>query len=376
MRYNIFLLITFAIFTSGAMSCKADQGSSTFDIEKLSDNLYLVYGGSGRGANVGVYVGDAGIVLVDDMLEAASEDLHSAIQSISSKPITHVINTHGDSDHSGGNSFFADLGATIVSQEKARYGSSFVDSTFDKRMTISLGDETIELHHFISHSFDDAIISFTKSGVIFMGDTFTTRWHPTFNSGGVDGQRDALNLAIQLSDYSTKIVPGHGTVSGPSDLRDFVNRTDNLLNRIRSLHGEGAIADSIAVDTEMNRLLLEFNVDHRPTFVEGDRLLRFMERVISTELVEPVEGLELGDYEGSYSMEDGRMVNIMLDSGLLFAAVEGDFMIELIPRSASEFHPRSWLESQFSFEQDDSGEVARISIRRQEETTSGVRARR
>jgi glyoxylase-like metal-dependent hydrolase (beta-lactamase superfamily II) len=354
-------------------SCRGDQAKTDLDTLKIADNVHLVIGGNGRGSNVGVYVGEDGILLVDAMVEESSEDLLKAISTISDKPITHVLNTHSDSDHSGGNAFFANLGATIISQENSRYSSAPTDSSFSDRKTLQFYDETIELYHVVSHSFDDAIIWLSKSNVVFMGDVFTTRWHPTFSSGGVEGQREALMLAVGLAGSEGTIVPGHGTISEPGALLTFSENTTMLVDRVEEMHDNGLGIDSIVQDEEFNRLLMEFNIDERPVFVTGDRRVRFVERIISTQFVRPIAGLDLQLYEGIYAIEDGRFIRLKATDGILYAYRNGVDMAVLIPRSATSFHIRASLGDHFTFSLGADGSAAALSRVTSEGTVRGTR---
>ena len=88
--------------------------------QKVNDKLHVLKSDN-YNTNVGIYIDKDGIVLVDPMTgDNNHKQLLSAINKISTRPIKYVINTHSHLDHSGANSFFATLGATIISQENAR----------------------------------------------------------------------------------------------------------------------------------------------------------------------------------------------------------------------------------------------------------------
>ena len=354
-------------------SCTSEVSQSDAEVLQIDENLFVVVGGNGRGSNVGVFVGADEVVLVDAMTEEANQHLLSAIHSITDKPVTYVINTHSDSDHAGGNAFFSDRGATIISHENAEYSNALWDSTFSDTLSLQIGPETIRLHHVVSHAFDDVIIAFDKSNAVFLGDVFTTRWHPTFSSGGASGQRSALSLAFELANNSSSIVPGHGTITKRDELLLFSQRTDLLVARVGELFGRGVPVTSIANDDIFLKTLSEFNVDEREVFVVGDRLVRFIERIISTEFVDATPLNNIESFAGLYTVDDVRLIEIVVRDGKLYALAPGDFIAELIPQRNGEFHIRGSLGDSFNFNLDRTDSVDQFLLRRGEETLTGNR---
>src|SRR5580693_4721322 len=68
---------------------------------------------AGAGANVGVQVGDDGVVVVDAGSAASAPAVLAAIKRISSKPIRYVIDTGPDADHVGGNEVLSKAGERL-----------------------------------------------------------------------------------------------------------------------------------------------------------------------------------------------------------------------------------------------------------------------
>ena len=58
--------------------------------------------------------------MVDDQFAPLSEKIQAAIASVSSKPVTFLMNTHFHGDHTGGNANFEAKGTMIVAQENVR----------------------------------------------------------------------------------------------------------------------------------------------------------------------------------------------------------------------------------------------------------------
>lgn len=352
---------------------RRDNEGSALTTKRIADNAYVVFGGNGNGSNVGVFVGRTGIVLVDAMMSRSSPDLLQAIQGISDLPITHVLNTHGDADHSGGNEFFARLGAVIIGQANARFRQSYADSLFGEYRALSIDDETIEMYHVVSHAFDDAIIVFRESNVVFMGDTYTTSWHPTLYSGGLDGQLAAVELVRGIADSNTVVVPGHGTVTGRDALFAYAENTEMIVDRIGQLYSEGARTDVILNDPTFDQIMAAFNVDQTDVFVPRASRRRFVNRVLSTDFIDHRSPVNYGRYRGVFELDDGRVIELSTHEGRLIASSVGEFIVELVPRSTSEFVVRGSLDDAFTFTVGGAGQIEALSLNMGGRSATGKR---
>src|SRR5258708_33011324 len=73
----------------------------------------------GWGGNMGVSVGEDGIVIVDDQFAPLAPKIKAALKAITDKPLRFVLNTHFHGDHTGGNAQFG-TEATIIAHENVR----------------------------------------------------------------------------------------------------------------------------------------------------------------------------------------------------------------------------------------------------------------
>src|SRR5512138_2554074 len=77
---------------------------SATKIEKVKDNLFIVTGSSPAnrdlfsGGNTGVFVTDAGVVVVDTKLAGWGQVILDRIKTVTDKPVTTIINTHTHGD--------------------------------------------------------------------------------------------------------------------------------------------------------------------------------------------------------------------------------------------------------------------------------------
>jgi cyclase len=103
-----------------------------FTVHKLTDKLFIIAPSgpdmANVGGNVGVFVTDEGVLVVDDnyyrqrrngQTVAMAEGVLAEIKKLTSQPIKYVINTHHHGDHAGGNPVFAKF-ATIFAQKNVR----------------------------------------------------------------------------------------------------------------------------------------------------------------------------------------------------------------------------------------------------------------
>src|SRR5215203_3584497 len=103
-----------SLIAVGALSVglAGQQRATLPDLQKVKDNLYIIEASSPvdrsqfTGGNVGVFVTDAGVVVVDTKLTGYGPDILAKIRAVTSKPVTTIINTHSHGDHTGSNDGF------------------------------------------------------------------------------------------------------------------------------------------------------------------------------------------------------------------------------------------------------------------------------
>ncbi|HEX9507679.1 MAG TPA: MBL fold metallo-hydrolase, partial [Myxococcales bacterium] len=99
--------------------------------------------------------------------------------------------------------------------------------TFEDRVTVHLNGEDIRAIHFPrGHTDGDAIIFFSKSNVVHMGDDFFSGRFPFIDlqsGGSVKGLIANLDKVIPQIPTGAKIIPGHGPLSSLEDLKKFAS---------------------------------------------------------------------------------------------------------------------------------------------------------
>ena len=186
----------------------------------------------GRGGNIGLSIGDDGVVMIDDQFAPLTERIVEAINGISNGNIRYVINTHVHGDHVGGNENMGRMGVEIVAQDRVRLrlaerlpAIALPVLTYSDAIRIHLNGEEVELLPVPpAHTDGDSFIHFKGSDVLHLGDVFRTVAFPVIdrgNGGTLDGTIEALGIAAGIAGPNTKIVPGHGVVSGRADVIEF-----------------------------------------------------------------------------------------------------------------------------------------------------------
>ena len=216
----------------------------------------------GEGGNVGLSIGDDGIVMIDDQFASLSEKILAAIRGLSDAPIKFLINTHMHPDHIGGNANFGAMGITILAQDNVRArmargirggppapAVALPIITFTDPVTVHMnGEEVSALPMPPAHTDGDTYIVFHGSNVIHMGDVFRTTGYPVIDreSGGtLEGTLDALQQAVELAGADTKILPGHGVVSDRDDVSAFRDMIVEVRNRISQLVRQGMTLEEV-----------------------------------------------------------------------------------------------------------------------------------
>ncbi len=220
-------------------------------VHPVAGSVYML---EGAGGNIGVSVGEDGIVIVDDQFAPLAPKIKAALKGISDKPVRFVINTHWHGDHVGGNAQFSN-DSTIIAQENVRermkVGGNVAGGgvkpypkealpiiTFNDRASVHLNGEDIKAVHFVAgHTDGDAIIYFTKSNVIHMGDDFVTYGFPFVDlasGGSVEGMIAAVEKVIATAPAGAKIIPGHGALATVADMQPYLTMLKETMAKVQA----------------------------------------------------------------------------------------------------------------------------------------------
>lgn len=204
----------------------------------VTGNVYML---TGAGGSIGVSVGKDGILIIDDQFAPLADRIRAALAELNPGELEFVLNTHWHGDHTGGNEIFGETSHIIahtnvrerLSTPQQIRGSAIEPKppqalpviTFDESLSLHFNGEEIKAVHFPhGHTDGDAIIFFTKSNVVHMGDTFWTARFPFVDleaGGSVQGLTKNIAAVIAKLPADVKIIPGHGSLSTLDDVKAY-----------------------------------------------------------------------------------------------------------------------------------------------------------
>jgi glyoxylase-like metal-dependent hydrolase (beta-lactamase superfamily II) len=109
MKRVLVLLLATLSFAAGAQQRNFD--ATVIKTTKLTESHYML---EGEGGNIGMSVGEVGIMMIDDQFAALTPKILAAIRAISDKPINFLLNTHVHGDHVGDSSTIANIARNHV----------------------------------------------------------------------------------------------------------------------------------------------------------------------------------------------------------------------------------------------------------------------
>jgi len=251
-----------------AAAPQADMApSKSLEILEVRPSFYVLAAAS---ANIGVQVGEDGVVVVDAGSAADAPGVLAAIKSISPKPIRYIIDTGPDTDHVGGNEALSKAGEKLFAGGRNRGDSAapivsvegvlrhmtnkfpveaLPNEVFHySRKYMYLNGEAIEmLSQPVAHTDADAFVFFRRSDVVVAGDVLDTRQFPVIDvarGGSIQGEIAALNRLVDLAvpsvpvvtrEAGTIVVPGHGRLCDQYDVVEYRDMLTIIRDRVAGL---------------------------------------------------------------------------------------------------------------------------------------------
>jgi cyclase len=285
--------------------------ASAIKVEKLADNLYVLNAlAAGGGGNTSIFITAAGVVVVDTKNPCWGQPLLDKIKTITTKPVTTIINTHTHGDHVSGNvEFPANVDIVVQENTKANMGAmrpaSFVAQpaggpppniftqhngagmakrTFKDTMMIGNGADRIELYYFgRAHTNGDAMVFFPTARVLHMADVFANKGLPGMdsNNGGTGaGYADTLTKAADFADKNNvvKIVNGHNeTTTTRAELREFISYVKDFVTTVQEAKRSGKTVDQVVAAWKTPVKYAGYEATPVPVRVKADAELIFKE---------------------------------------------------------------------------------------------------
>jgi cyclase len=266
-----------ALVTIGAVSAvlagqQPAQRATLPDPEKVKDNLYMIGASSPversqfTGGNTAIFITDRGVVVVDTKLAGYGPGIIEKIKTVTSKPITTIINTHTHGDHTGSNEAFP-ASVEIVAQENTKTNMLKMDAfkgdkgaflpkrTYKDRLTLGSGKDRVELYYFgAGHTNGDTFVVYPALRVLQTGDMFAWKDAPLYdrsNGGsGVEHPKTMAKMLAAIKDVDT-VIPGHSPVTTLKEVQEYQRYTAELLTATEAAMKAGKSADAAAASIDL-----------------------------------------------------------------------------------------------------------------------------
>ena len=236
-----------------------EAATAKITVQTLRRNISVLLG---PGGNIAVLTGPDGKLLVDAEIVTARPNVSAALASINADPIKQLINTHWHFDHTGGNEWVHQAGASILAQENTRKhllkdtrvegwkhtfpaapAGAIPSTVFKEDHTLHANGTTLVLKHYLpAHTDSDISVHFTEADIFHTGDTFWNRDYPfiDYSTGGsIDGQIRAAEASIAKVTDKMMVIPGHGAVGSIADLILFRDVMVEIRDKVAALKKQG-----------------------------------------------------------------------------------------------------------------------------------------
>jgi glyoxylase-like metal-dependent hydrolase (beta-lactamase superfamily II) len=321
---RVFLLIP--VLVSVVFAQKFE--SKHFKIEKLSDGVFVAIHSFGGYAicNSGIVeIGNKVLVFDTFLTPEAAKDLKKAVESLTGKSVTYVINSHAHNDHIRGNQVFHPNSVIIstnnirkqiekdepkkiayekenvaerLSQMKRNYETAEDDATkmeyymwigyyegmmkshpeiktsipevtFEDSLTFYGSDRIGILYAYSTgHTDEDIILYLPEEKILFTGDLVFNGMHPYLPHGDPDKLKTILKSLFDLQ--IEKVIPGHGEVCGSKGIRKMIDYIDMIERLAHDFKKSGGFMD----DYQISNLPMPYQSWNFPRFFSMN--LKFM----------------------------------------------------------------------------------------------------
>ena len=257
---------------------------------KVTERIYMI---SGDGGNIGLILGDNGLMMIDGGYANRAGTLQQIVAGVDRHPVKILFNTHWHVDHAGSNELLGKDGVKIIAHQNTKYWLSrsvtsnafatpsgplkpegLPSQVFIDGGRLTFGKEKCEYKWIPeSHTNGDAYLFFPSANVLHTGDLFFHTTWPVidYTTGGwIGGMATALDKLLRVGDEKTQIIPGHGPLAAKSDMRETRDMLHTAHDRLDRLSKKGATMEEVAKENPLADLEPKWGQG----FLKGDRFLR------------------------------------------------------------------------------------------------------
>lgn len=286
-RAGIFALITVflpLLAPGGGLAQAPEERFIRIDTLNVRDTLYHLGDG---GANALALIDEinGGVILIGSKLPGWGQPVLDAVYQVTDLPVTTIISTHADLDHTGSNAEFPDV-VDIIAHENTRAnmarmelfsgGAGLPTTTFTDRYGLLDDLDRIELYYFgPAHTDGDIVVVFPQKRTAYLGDLFPDKAAPvidTDNGGSGVAFPETLARAVAAIDGVDRVITGHGPIpttyagrgrrdrgarrawSGwmtRDDLAEYADFNRDFLASVRTSYEAGRSVDEAAANLDL-----------------------------------------------------------------------------------------------------------------------------
>jgi glyoxylase-like metal-dependent hydrolase (beta-lactamase superfamily II) len=225
----------------------------------------------GSDGNITVLVTRAGLVMVDAGISLSREEIAARLREISPLPVRYVIDTHWHWDHTDGNGWLHDRGATLIAHPNtirhlgdtiyvAEWQHTFKPVPTKDRPSLAVaepqqlnvGGEPVDIRPYAAaHTDGDLAVYMPRVDVLATGDTWWNGQYPFIDyvaGGNIDGMIRAANQNIVWTTDKTVVVPGHGPIGGRADLVAYRDMLVDVRGRVAKMKAQGKTLQAVLAE--------------------------------------------------------------------------------------------------------------------------------
>lgn len=276
LEHKFVLSSAFAALLGGAILFGSEP--QDYSVEAVGGNVHTLLGG--RGGNIGVQVGEDGLLVIDDQFLDNAARIEAALSTLAPGAPEFLINTHYHGDHTGGNAHFGEVSLIVAHanvrvrlESEGKPAQALPVVTYADGLSIHFNGEEVRLLHVANaHTDGDTVVWFVGSNVVHMGDLYFEIGYPYID---VDGGGSPLGLLagidaiLERVPEDARIISGHGKITGTEELRVYREMIATIVGRVRELKAEGFSLQEI-LDA---RVTEEFDERWTWAFIDATKLV-------------------------------------------------------------------------------------------------------
>jgi glyoxylase-like metal-dependent hydrolase (beta-lactamase superfamily II) len=253
-------------------------------------HAWMLPDGSWGWSNAGLITGSGTSLLVDTLFDLSlTREMLAGITPVTdTNPIATLVNTHSDGDHVFGNELLAERDVEIIASAAAAelmtqeavdalanikkidgptgdfarhiFGpfdfegitATGPDRTFEGELTLDVGGREVHLIQVgPAHTAGDVIVHVPDARLLYSGDILFVGGTPIAWAGPIDRWIAALERILDM-DVVT-ILPGHGPVSGKSEVGEMREYLVHVEEQARRRYEEGLSVDDAIDSIDLGR---------------------------------------------------------------------------------------------------------------------------